>query len=132
MISIDEYRGSTGKVDWAAYKAAKVSAGECCKQCSREIFPPLSAHALSTVGPRLCYDCKELDECDDEVDSEDAIRCPACDGRMSVDDDNSDWYEEGSHGVSCSHCGEDFEIETTVSYSFKSPARKSKAEGEDT
>jgi hypothetical protein len=126
MISIDDYKDADGKRDYAAYKAAKVAAGERCKRCSREIFPPFFTHAPAPIGPRSCGYCKEFDECDDEVDSDNMVRCPACDGRMNVHDDNSDWYEEGTHSVSCSHCGEDFEIETAVSYSFTSPARKAK------
>lgn len=121
MVSIDDFKVD-GNVDWSAYRAARVQAGEECSRCAGFIFPPMFG-VPKISGPRLCSSCREMDESADEVDSDDYIRCPHCSHRMSVHDgDSYDLYEDGEHGVSCGECGKDFEVATSVSYSFSSPA----------
>src|SRR5512141_2687507 len=123
MISCEDFKVD-GKVDWDAYRAARLQAGEECIRCGDFIFPPMLPSSYpAKLGPRLCYSCKEMDTSAEEVDSEDYIRCPYCSHRMSVHDgDSYDLFEDGHHDVSCGECGKDFEVKTSVSYSFESPA----------
>jgi transcription elongation factor Elf1 len=45
------------------------------------------------------------------------IKCYRCGHRMPSNVDY-EIYEEGNHYIPCSSCGMEFEVETTVSYTF--------------
>lgn len=51
-------------------------------------------------------------------------RCPHCGNECDVNDHEL-WhlYEEGEHEVSCPHCGLDFAVSTTVTYSFSTDSQ---------
>ena len=60
----------------------------------------------------------------------DSVRCPKCRHAEKYYDDNFEWCSEGPHDVTCGQCGHDYEISTTISFSFTSPAMLEKG-GED-
>jgi len=89
-----------------------------CKICGAVTFPPILGD-----GPAkdICYDCKQIAEDDGEITTDDKARCPRCRHAMSLHDDNSHWYEDGGHDVTCDHCGYDFRIVSSISVSIESP-----------
>jgi hypothetical protein len=48
------------------------------------------------------------------------VRCPKC-GHFMGDPCDLGLYEEGEHELSCDHCGEDFAVESSSSWTFTSP-----------
>jgi Zn ribbon nucleic-acid-binding protein len=89
-----------------------------CKECGSATFPPILGN-----GPAkdICYDCKQIAEDDGEIVTGDKARCPKCRHTMSIHDDNSHWYEDGGHDVTCDNCGYDFRIVSSISVSIESP-----------
>lgn len=89
-----------------------------CKVCGTATWPPILGD-----GPAkdICYDCKQIAGDDGEICTDDKARCPKCRNTMSLHDDNSDWYEDGGHDVTCDHCGYDFRIVSSISVSIESP-----------
>ena len=69
----------------------------------------------------ICFECFGSEENGEELNSSNAIRCPAC-GEYESDLCETVSYEEGEHWASCGSCGEDYRVETTVTYNFRSPA----------
>lgn len=113
MINIEAHM-KDGKIDWDSYAKAQIEAGEACKNCRTLIL-------LSSGKPSLCRGCHELHNKRSEVQHSTHIRCPHC--AHIWDAANSDDYElrgEGGHEVVCRECGEDFDITTTISYTFTS------------
>lgn len=114
MIDMDSFKDAAGHYDWAGYHNARKAAGEECYTCG--------GYIVFAKGYRTkCYSCEQLQEEKREVTHGHYVRCPKCRQTMSVHDDNYQWYEEGTHDVSCHHCDHDFEITTRVEYSFTSP-----------
>lgn len=70
MIEIEEFRGANGHVDWQAFHAAKVKAGERCGRCAVFILFP-SGHEDT------CGECKAM-EAPGEMDHGRLLRCPHC------------------------------------------------------
>lgn len=61
----------------------------------------------------------------DEVVDDYSIRCPRCREVFPVHEmECPKLFDEGCHVASCSHCELDFEIQTRVTYHFRSPALK--------
>ena len=119
MLRLSEFKGADGKVDWKAYRKARKECGECCRRCEALILFP-DGH------PTVCHDCESLDTDTSEVRHNDLIRCPSCRGTFNPHDgDDYDLFAEGEHSVFCPSCDLKFEVSTTVSYSFKSPALES-------
>jgi hypothetical protein len=117
MIRFDDYRQANGHVDWDAYREAQKRAGEACRRCGRRgrliVFPK--------DYPTLCPECLDLDR-PEAVDHAHRIRCPKCRALMNPHElEDHDLYAEGVHTVACG-CGRDFDVTTTVSYTFGSPA----------
>lgn len=96
-----------------------VASGERCSRCGGWIFcvkPP--GH------PRECIDCYAIANSSDEVSSSKYIRCPKCGGSWDpYEAEQYDVFNEDVHAVSCVECDHGFEVTTTVTYSFESPAR---------
>jgi hypothetical protein len=114
MIKTETFRTDDG-IDWKAYEAAQVAAGERCKSCGK-YFSPLP---WPTPGPRECYGCIELTKIP-EVSHHSKVRCPACRHTWDVGE-SEDLYSEGEHSVYCHECNHEFEVTTNVSYEFVSP-----------
>ena len=123
MISIADFKGADGAVDWNKYHAAKkiehdreVNEGRWCSRCGQ--------YLLFAKGHRdQCVSCKSLDK-PEECQHSRFIRCPAC-GR-SFDPSEQDYYSvyrEGEHQVMCGDCNHQLEISTRVTHTFTSPAR---------
>lgn len=125
-IKMEDFRGADGQVDWSALNKARIENGEQCYRCSRGFMIFAKGHR------ELCQTCKRFDSNDGEVDHHEYIRCPKCKARQTIDYDShgSEVYQEGDHEVMCNQCDYRFTIETTVSYSFESPALLDPSEGE--
>lgn len=134
MVDIKDYYGEDGSVDWGAFNKAKVDAGEICWKCdkyilNRPLFLPGST--VRQEGRQLCGGCKNLAGTE-SVYHEKFFRCPAC-GEETLVFEN-EYYElcvEGTHNVTCLDCEHEFEVNTTVTYSFESPARIQQEEDEE-
>jgi len=123
MIKFEDHTDpETKKINWETYREAEIAIGSRCYRCGHS----------SCFGPGyrdLCSDCKNMDENSGEVTSSNRVRCPNCTHQMSPNDDLYELYEEGTHEICCDECGEIFEVETSVSYSFESPALKKEEKG---
>lgn len=89
-----------------------------CNECGALI------HHFSDQPPHQpCFQCRHKDDVGKTWDSDTRVRCPAC----GCDEPAMDWdgslHEEGSHEISCGHCGHQYTIETTVTFNFCSPER---------
>lgn len=123
MPNLDECKGPDGQTDWNKWnelrekeRKEKKDKGEICHQCGRFIL-------FAKGYPQTCDDCKAVDR-PAELDHPSEVRCPKCGYHWRVGDgDDYDLYEDGTHEVSCPDCNFDFEVETSVTYSFRSPAR---------
>lgn len=64
-------------------------------------------------------------------DSDNSLRCPHC-GRV---EDDCIWelvnYDEGIHERDCGYCGAEYEYQTEVTYSFRSPRLGSRELADD-
>lgn len=130
MAKIEDYRLPNGCINWASYQKAQIADGDICSRCHQYIVS--IAH---TKGEQLCYSCSHLDlDKSESVDHSKFARCPKC-GYLS---DLSQWdgcasfvYQEGEHLVGCNECDYDFEISTTVEYTFTSPPMITEPEEEN-
>jgi ssDNA-binding Zn-finger/Zn-ribbon topoisomerase 1 len=117
-IKEDLFRGPDGKIDYAAWRKARVQNGEYCLDCRGFILFPKGR-------PAVCEDCRRLKENHGEVGSDRLIRCPACRKTWRPSDyEQYDTLEDGDHEVSCPHCDHEFTVSTSVTYTFTSPAVK--------
>lgn len=117
MLLFDDYRKEDGNVDWKAYRAAEVAAGERCYQCGGSI--------MFAKGYRTsCLNCQGMDSNKGKVRHDSLIRCPKCGATTQTD---GRWEEgihaDGEHDVMCYECDHTFTVTTYVSYSFESPER---------
>lgn len=114
MISMNDYLGADGRVDWEWYNAAQVEAGERCRQCS--------GHIMFGKGfPSLCSDCRELGEDKGEVTHDSLIRCPKC-GEQFDGGDACEFVCDGETEVGCPECDHQFEVVQILRVSYRSPA----------
>lgn len=119
MVNFEDFQ-ENNKIDWVAYRKAKVAAGEECYQCGGFIL-------FAKGVPALCISCQELDTSDQEVSHSKLIRCPKCKHASFVDEYSCDSryiYDEGEHEVTCNNCNHQFSISTHVTYLFTSPAKE--------
>lgn len=114
MISSDSFKDAEGNVDWKALKTARIINGEICYSCGSIIIREIGCKSL-------CVDCKALETDKDEVRHDSQIRCPKC---KHIEDvvhlEDYEIYGEGEHSVWCSECDTEYEISTTVTYTFTS------------
>ncbi len=130
MPNFDECRNPDGSIDWGKYQelkcselVARKSKGEICQRngCNRFIV-------WSRGYPQICSDCKALDS-QEELHHPSEIRCPKCGYHWSVfDGENYGLHAEGEHKTSCPDCNHDFEVSTSISWSFQSPKRIKEAD----
>jgi len=123
MISLDDCKLPDGSTDWKRYDelkrqefADRKAKGELCQLCGRLII-------WSKGHPQTCTACQDLDK-SEELHHSSSVRCPYCGHHWDVgDSDDYDLYKEGQHDVTCSRCEKDFEVSTSVTYTFQSPER---------
>ena len=117
MLSFDDFRNDDGNVNWSAYHKAREEAGETCYECGEYISRPDGSSTR-------CWECKNVPKPEELIHSH-FVRCPQC--GTTFDPYNSEQYklfEDGEHTASCQSCYHDFEISTSVSYTFTSPPLK--------
>lgn len=119
MISLRDFEKPVGGVDWNAYRAAQVEAGERCSLCGAFILTIFA----NRLGPRQCADCRSL-EGTSEVRHRAFLRCPDCGHSWDLRHRDCDVFEEGPHSVTCPVCSADFEIKTSIEFTFTSPEKK--------
>lgn len=123
FVRLDAFKQADGRIDWRAYNAAQVDAGEKCMTCGKFIF----ALWADVAGPQECHACKSLHGTP-ETDHESRIRCPRCHHIGSAFGPECSWagnelFQDGTHRVECPECQFSFEIETHITYTFTSPAK---------
>jgi hypothetical protein len=116
LVKMDDFRKPDGNLDWTAYSKAEVANGERCDSCRSMLLHP-------TGRPRTCGSCRDLAEDDGEVSHDERVRCPACKHTWNPrDNEEYDLLEDGEHSTTCGECGHDFEVSTSISWTFQSPA----------
>jgi uncharacterized C2H2 Zn-finger protein len=98
----------------------EIEEGSRCYQCKKYLVAGL----LSSVRRRRrCHQCTKADD-PGELDHDKFLRCPGC-GHLwdPYEAEETGVFEEGPHDVRCPRCDREFEVETTISYSFTSPER---------
>ncbi len=116
LVKMDDFKKDDGNIDWREYHRAQVNVGERCKKC--ETFLTFSKGYAT-----LCHNCKEVEDSKDEVWHDELVRCPKC-GRTWKPYESEDYHllADGEHSATCNECDHSFEISTTISFSFNSPA----------
>jgi len=116
MVNIKNFAKNDG-TDWGAYREAQVKAGEICCKCGRYLV------FNKTGCQTICNSCVAVQDSKETVRHDKYIRCPKCnttfEAQIFLD---FDIYEEGDHDVDCPECGYFFIVETSVTYTFASPA----------
>lgn len=99
-----------------------------CERCGKDI--------MMLPWENICWDCQsqiELEniqnaineaEDDEEIDtcSRDYVICPYCGNALETCvgyEDFPELYEDGEHTITCSECGKDFVLETSISYFYE-------------
>jgi NMD protein affecting ribosome stability and mRNA decay len=122
MLSAEDFVTADGSTDWAAYRQAQIEEGRLCYKCGGYIL------LGKRVGRALCADCQILSAKDTAVQHPIFVRCPECGHTWNPgDEDDYSVYEDGEHEVACGVCDHNFEISTTVRYTFESPERVQEA-----
>ena len=121
FVSIEDFRRADTTIDWKAYRDAQKQNGEICTQCSRTII-----HVIRFGEPQRCPVCISLAK-PEEVYHHCYIRCPHCGyphdvQQMDGCDYGDELYTEGIHSLVCFECDTEFEFETQVSITYKSPS----------
>jgi len=117
-VKMEDFREKDGNLNHKAYRAAMIANGEYCQNCDRYLVFPKGVKTT-------CPECREIATSNEEVTSDRVIRCPRC--RRTWEPPDQEDYEvmqDGEHPVSCSECGEDFDVSTSVSFTFTSPAMR--------
>jgi len=117
-VKMESFRKPDGSVDWTAYSKAEVANGEKCQGCKTMLLYPKGY-------PETCGSCRDLVDDAGEVMHDRRVRCPACKHTWSPrDNEDYDVLEDGEHTVSCPECDHEFEVSTSISWTFHSPALK--------
>lgn len=121
---MDDFRKGDGKIDWQAFHNAEVEAGDICQKCHTFIL-------FAKVGPVLCGQCRKATEETEELWHDRFVRCPKC-GYMWDPSETDDYHlmADGDHDAHCCECDHEFEMGTSISFSYKSPERIQEAEDE--
>ena len=115
-------------IDGEAVFKARIANGEMCPRCFRHNI----TNREPTGTPTECYDCAQAAADDSAINMDEKVRCPEC--RHIFDPAANEMYaalDDGEHEITCPECGEDFEITTSVSRDYDSPAMKTKGDDED-
>jgi len=131
MISINDYKNDEGRVDWPAYDVAQIACGEKCQTCGELILNInlWGGKSERLPGPQDCYSCRVLIGNSESVRHDRFIRCPECGAKH--DPRTEEEYrvmEEGEHSYSCDECDCEFNVSTSVVYTYTSPNMKVKNE----
>ncbi len=127
MVKMDDFRGEDKCIDWHAFHKAQIEAGEICQRCQTHITLSMFNKGIAT----LCYQCREATEKTEELWHDKFVRCPKCGHLWDPSEcEDYDLLGDGEHDATCPECDHDFEISTSISFSFKSPERIQEAEDE--
>lgn len=120
MVTMDQFTGKDGRIDWAGYSKAQIDQGENCRQCGHFI---LDIWRKWTGGPRLCCECADIAK-PPEARHHRYARCPACRHLFAPDFD----LAVGDHKqrVECPGCDFEFRIGVECRFVFTSPAVEEK------
>lgn len=133
---INDYRidknDPTSDINWSEYnkvdkqyRAYEISIGVYCYKCKNFIFS-------NTGYKTLCYSCENLINSKEEIRHDSFIRCPKCKNISNVCDiEEYHLYDDGEHNTTCGKCDHEFEVSTSISYSFTSPELLENNEDED-
>jgi len=128
MVNIKDFTVG-GVTRWDDYRKAKQNAGEICFNCGRNLVLNREIKGSSdkfnkTLECRtLCSSCRELQTFAGNITNTKYIRCPRCKNTFEpIEFLDFDIYEDGEHDLDCPRCKHFFIVETTVSYSYESPA----------
>jgi hypothetical protein len=106
-------------------EAEKKQRGESCSLCGNWIGADAPGY------PRRCFECERLIKNRGAVSHERYVRCPACGSSWTAGESvGENVFEDGCHRVECQSCRIEFEVGTTVSYRFTSPALTQGGAGE--
>jgi len=116
-VNFKDYTDEDGSIDWDACRVAEVANGQRCSSCGTFILMP-SGHSTT------CSACTSLTHDKEHVYHEARVRCPKC-GEVWNPWETEDFQlmQEGEHNVQCDQCDHEFEVSTSVTYSFQSPER---------
>lgn len=128
MVNIKDFTVG-GSTKWDDYQKARKDAGEICYKCgrnlvlNREIKGSFDKFNKIMECRTLCNSCRELNTLPESVISTKYIRCPKCKNTFEpIEFLDFDIYEDGEHDLDCPLCKHFFIVETTVAYSYESPA----------
>lgn len=123
LVKMDSFRKANGKIDWRALHQAQIDNGENCQKCHGHIM-------FSRGHPALCHQCRKAGGTE-EFWHDSFLRCPKC-GHLwdPMACENYDLLADGDHDAHCCECGHNFEMATSVSFSFRSPKRIQEEENE--
>jgi hypothetical protein len=98
----------------------EVDTGQWCYQCGA------LAALMGDWNPgykRLCHSCRSLATEKCEVRHNSYVRCPKCGFKWSpCDDGDYDLLSEDTRETTCGECDHEFEVATSITYTFTSPA----------
>lgn len=95
-------RSNLKDIPWGSWNEHGDSA-ILCKDCDIELKQELK-DAFAESGKDTTYQGEML--------------CPVCGTEQSSDDAPRAFYEDGCHDYTCDYCGEDFEVNTSISYTY--------------
>lgn len=118
--NFEDFRREDGHVDWTALRAAEVAAGYKCSRCHGYLL--FGSAGLGAGMPTECAECASRHRPEKWL-SHREVRCPKCQHTWNpAEEEDYELYEDGYHEATCSSCGHEFELSTTVTYLFESPA----------
>jgi len=96
-----------------------------CRLCGGGYYwPPIFAGIFAPFdkpNPHLCSDCVQMKRERGEVTHDHALRCPKCGHVWAPDCDEPVW-DDGESEVYCPDCDHLFRVETSITFTFRSPA----------
>lgn len=130
MPNLEDHKKPDGSFDSESWNKAYTQEREDRKQRG-ELCIACGALIIHSSGlPARCRDCRAIDE-PGSLDHHAAVRCPKCGHHWKImGSDDYELFHEGTHDVTCGECDHEFEVETSVTYSFRSPERQAEKGGE--
>jgi len=111
---------------------------DVCLSCGKHTSELGTMNRWGTLGGFRCQDCEEKriqseienfqkeHEEDDYQYSNDGVICPYCGYLHKPDSESSYFYNDGDENIECSNCGNEFNIETYISYSYTTTKKENK------
>lgn len=98
-----------------------------CKTPVSELSEPPWGRYINGAFLSQCKPCKdkeieakikEFQELETETEYEGEVICPYCGHMHERDFETSEMFTDGEHDFTCYYCRNDFELETSVSYTY--------------